>query len=295
MADEYLPVTGLTATAMPLGAGSAGPSPDDELEKLKEAMQKDRADADKLKKQIDERKSKIDALEKTLSASHQVSSVYVAAMQGITADRLEIQDLLANELPQLEKLEDVKNNKAAIEAIVKQADARIETKKSETLALEHAYEQEEATLETANDELGSKKTELDSLQNLSRTLQDRFNSLRKVHQRMKSEGAAKPLVKYVLALELKARWDETKSLLISKEQLQTSFYAKTEELRAAAANAAAQQAKTKHAQTALEAARRELDASKAGRLDDIVKQVGSLAARAPARAPASTAPAPAVV
>lgn len=283
MAEEYSPASGTTGTTTsPSSAGSAGSGPDEELKKLKEAMQKDQANADKLKKQIEDRKSKIDGLEKALSATNQVSNAFAAAMQGVTADRLEIQDFLANELPQIEKQEEVKSKKGEIEAIVKQANTKIETKESERLMLEQKCKDEKTALQAANDHLAGKKTELDGLQNLQRTLQDKFNVLRKINQRIKSEGANKPLVKYVLALELKTVWEETKPLFISKEQLQASFYAKAEEVRAAAADSAAKEEKTKRAQTALDTACQELDASKAGRLDDIVKQVGALTARVPA-------------
>lgn len=107
-------------------------------------------------------------------------------------------------------------------------------------------------------------------------LQDRFGSLRKLSQRIKSDGTNKPLVKYVLALELKARWDESMPLLISQEQLVTSFYATAEEVRAAEATSTAHDEHTKRALTKFESAREGLGSSKVARLDEIIKQVASL-------------------
>jgi chromosome segregation ATPase len=273
---EYLPTAGTTSTITSSETSNAS-NPDEELKKLKEAMQKDQADAERLKKQMDDRKSKIDSLEKVLSATNQVSNTYTAAVQGLMADRLEIQDFLGNELPQLEKLEIVKNSKNAVEAIIKRVNANIETKDSEQRTLKQKYEDEKMSLQAAIDDLAVRKAGLDGLQNLPRALNDKFGVLRKIHQRIKSEGNNKPLVKYVLALELKTLWDETKPLLIPQEQLAASFFAKAEEVRTAGSTWTTQEEKSKRAQTAFETVSRELDARKAARLDDIVQQVGALA------------------
>jgi hypothetical protein len=290
MAEESTPATGTAKAASPRSAPAAGgSSPEEELKKHKEAMEKIQQDMNTLKQQMDDRKSKVDVLEKALATTNQVTAAFAGAVQGISAERLEIQDFLSNELPQIEKHEEVKNKKAEIEAIIKQANTKIETKESERLTLEQKAKDEQTALQSKNEEFASKKAEQDALQNLQRGIQDKFNLLRKINQRIKGEGANKPLVKYVLALELKSVWEETKPLFVPTEQLRTTFFAKTEEVRNATSAVAAQEEKTKLAQTAHETARKDVDASKAGRLDDIVKQVGALSTSAPAGAGAGAA------
>lgn len=279
MAEDYATTT---TTPKSRGTSAGASSPDEELKKLKAAMEKDQTDADNLKKQMAERKVKIDGLEKALTATSQVGAAFAAALQGVTADRLEIQDFLQNELPQLENQPDVKSKKGEIETIAKAAAAKIEAKETERATLEQKQKDERDALQTANDDLATKKAELDDLQALQRKVQEKFTLLRKLSQRMKTEGATKPLVKYALAIELKKVWDDTKPLLITKEALQTSFYAKAEEVRAATAVATTQEEKAKQAQGAYETASKDLDALKAGRLDDIIKQVAAIPAPAPA-------------
>jgi chromosome segregation ATPase len=284
MAEESTQTTG-TAKGSSRSTAAGGSSPDEELKNLKAAMEQDQADAAKLKKQMDERKAKIEAFEKAMAATKQVSNGFASTLQGFSADRLEIQDFLANELPLIERQDDVKNKKAEIEAAIKQANAKIETKETERLTLEQKSHQEMTALQTVSDDLAGKKAGLAELQNLQRAVSDKFSVLKKLSQRIKGEAAGKPLVKYVLGLEMKTVWDDTKKLLMTKEQLESAYYAKAEEVRAAAAAASAQEEKYKLAQSAVEAATKDLDASRTGRLDDIVKQVGALAPAPPGGAP----------
>src|SRR5262249_35151116 len=116
-----------------------------------------------------------------------------------------------------------------------------------------------------------------------RAIQDKVAQARKLRQRI-NENASKPMVKYVLGLELKNLWEQTKPLFITKEELEKTYYAKADDARAAAAAAAAQDDNFKASQAAVEGGRKELDALRASRLDDMIKKVGELSAPAPATA-----------
>jgi DNA repair exonuclease SbcCD ATPase subunit len=283
MADDYTSTSGSAKPTPSKGAAASAGSPDEELKKLKEADTKDQADLAKLKKQMDERKAKIDGLEKIVAATGQVTTAFDAAMQSIKTDRLEIQEFLNNDLPQLEKQDEVKNNKAEIESRMKAVDSAIEKKDADRLTLEQKYQDEKKALDEANDDLKAKTQALDEVKGRQRVIQDKVAQARKLRQRI-NENASKPLAKYVLGLELKNVWEQTKPLFITKEELEKTYYAKADEARAAAATAAAQDEKFKASQTAVEAGRKELDALKASRLDDMIKKVGELSAPAPAGA-----------
>jgi hypothetical protein len=99
----------------------------------------------------------------------------------------------------------------------------------------------------------------------------------------------RPLVKYVLALELKRVWDQTEGLFTSEEEIETAYYAKAEEVRAAAAAVSAQDEKYKLALGDLEASREDLEARRSGRLEDVIKRVSELSPRVPAGAGAGPA------
>jgi DNA repair exonuclease SbcCD ATPase subunit len=279
MAEDYA----ATATPKPVAPKppAASGAPDDELKKLKEAQAKDQAEFDKLKKKMDESQSRIKELEKSVADAGQVTSAYTSTLQSIATDRLQTQDFLANDLPQLEKNEEVKSKAAEVAAKIKEVNAAIETKESEQQILAQKLKDERAALQTANDDLAVKKLALDGVKDQQKVIQERFAKIKKLRQRIDSEGANKPLLKYVLALELKSVWEGTKDLLITKEALEASYYAKADEHQSAATTASGQEDKVKMMQGELEASRKDLDARKTSRLDDIIKKVGELGGSAP--------------
>ena len=291
MAEDYA-ATGATKPAAPKTPAASG-APDDELKKLKEAQAKDQAEFDKLKKKMDESQTRIKELEKAVADTGQVTSAYTATLQSIAPDRLQTQDFLANDLPQLEKNEEVKSKSAEVAAKIKEVNAAIEAKESEQQVLAQKLKDERTALQTATDDLAAKKLALDGVKDQHKVIQERFAKLKKLRQRIDSEGANKPLLKYVLALELKSVWDATKDLLITKEALEAAYYAKADEHRTAAAAAAVQEDKVKVMQGEVDASRKDLEARKTTRLDDIIKKVGELGGQAPATAAAAGASSPA--
>lgn len=276
--QDYTPAPGSSKStaASRSGQASGGSTPDSELKKLKETLAKDQGEADKLKKEMEELQAKIKGLEKAIAETGQVTSGLTSALQAIATDRLQIVDFLANDLPQLEKSDEVKGKKAEIDAKIKEVDAAIESKDSEWRILVQRIKDEKTALQTATDDQAAKKQALDSLKNRPKVIQDKFATLKKLRQRIDTEGAGKPLIKYALALELKRVWDETKDLLVTKEQLEAAFYTQSEELRAATATATAQEQKVNATQAELETSRKELDARRNSRLDDVLKGVGEL-------------------
>jgi DNA repair exonuclease SbcCD ATPase subunit len=281
--QDYTAATPTPKTATRPVPGT-GTSPEEELKKLKEAWEKDQQEAEKLKKKMDDGQAKIKALEKAVAETNQVTGAFAATMQAIATERLEIKDFLANELPQMEKLEEVKNRKAEIETKIKDIDTAIETKAGEVQTLEQKARDESAALQTATGDQAAKKQELDALKDRHRIIQDKVGKVRKLRQRMATEGANKPLLKYVLALEVQRIWDETTPFFQTPDQLEAAFIAKADEVKAAAAAVAAQGGKAKAAQSELQAAQKDFEARRNGRLDEIVKQVGELAPKAQAAA-----------
>ncbi len=274
MAEEYA-ATG-TVKAVAPKASAAGAAPDDELKKLKEAQAKDQAELDKVKKKMEESQGRIKELEKAVADAGQVTSSYTSTLQGIATDRLQIQDFLANDLPQLEKNEEVKSKSAEVAGRIKEVNAAIEAKESEQQILAQKLRDERTALQAATDDLAAKKLALDGIKDQQKVIQERFAKLKKLRQRIDTEGANKPLLKYVLALELKSVWDSTKELLLGKEAVEAAYFAKADEYRAATTAATTQQDKVKAMQTEVDTSRQELEARKTSRLDDIIKKVDEL-------------------
>jgi hypothetical protein len=279
MAEDYA-AAGTVRTGAPKPP-AAGGAPDDELKKIKEAQAKDQAEFDKLKKKMDESQTRIKELEKSVADAGQVTSAYTSTLQSIATDRLQTQDFLANDLPQLEKNEEVKSKAAEVAAKIKEVNAAIEAQESDQQILAQKLKDERAALQTANDDLAAKKLALDGVKDQQKVIQERFAKIKKLRQRIDSEGANKPLLKYVLALELKSVWDGTKDLLVTSAALGTAYYAKADEHRAAATTAASQEDKVKVMQGEVDASRKDLDARKTSRLDDIIKKVGELGGQTP--------------
>ena len=194
----------------------------------------------RLKQQMDERKAKIDELQKIVAATSQVTTAFAAAMQSVHVDRLDIQEFLATELPQIECDPVVQDNKDEVEARLKRVDSALEEKDAERLSLEQKYHDEQKALDVANDDLKARTAELDELKGRQKLIVDKFAQARRIRQRI-TENAGKPIAKYVLALELKRVWGETKALLMTTEQLEAAYYAKADEQRIAAAAVAAQE------------------------------------------------------
>jgi hypothetical protein len=259
---------------------ASGAGPDEELKKLKDAQAKDQGELEKLKEKMNENQAKIKDLEKAVAETGQVTAAFTSVLQGVATDRLQIQDFLTNELPQIEKREEVKSKAAEIAAKIKEVNTAIETKEGEQEILVQKVKDEAAALQAAREDQAAKKVALDTLKDQQKIVQDRFAKLRKLRQRIDTEGAGKPLLKYVLALELKTVWDSTKELLVSEEQLEKDYYARADELRAATATVTAQEEQYKVRQGELEATRKDLDARRTTRLDDIVKRVNELGAPA---------------
>jgi hypothetical protein len=269
-----------TSRASRAAADAATTGPDAELKALRDAAANDQAEMARLKQQMDERKTKIDELQKVVAATSQVTSAFAAAMQAVHVDRLDIQEFLATELPQIERDPAVQDNKDEIEARIKRVDSALEEKDAERLSLEQKYNDEKKALDLANDDLKARTAELDELKGRQKLIQDKFAQARRIRQRI-TENANKPLAKYVLALELKRVWDETKPLLMSSEQLEAAYFAKADEQRQAAAALAAQEEKFKSAQTARDSVRNELETLKGGRLDEYITKVNELSVTAP--------------
>jgi chromosome segregation ATPase len=283
--ENPTPTTTTTRTTA-RGASPTTPvaGPEEELKKLKEALAKEQGEAEKLKEKIEKSQAKLKDLEKVVAAANQVTGGFAGAVQAIATERLEVQDFITNELPQIEKHPDVKPRVADVKAKTEEVDKAIKDKADEEKALKQKADEENAASKTATDEYAARKLELDSLKDRQRVIQDKFGKIRKTRQRMATEGAKNPVLKYMLAIELKRIWDETKDLFIPTEQLESEYYAKAEEARAAGAAAASQDERTKAAQAELDAVRKDLDARRNNRLEDIIKGVGD--APAPVAVPA---------
>jgi chromosome segregation ATPase len=274
MAEEYVATGTLKAVAPK--APAAGAAPDEELKKLKEAQAKDQAELDKIKKKMDESQGRIKELEKAVADAGLVTSAYTSTLQSIATDRLQVQDFLANDLPQLEKNEEVKSKGAEVAGKIKEVNAAIEAKESEQQILAQKLRDERIAFQAATDDLAAKKLALDGVKDQQKVIQERFAKLKKLRQRIDTEGANKPLLKYVLALELKSVWDSTKELLLGKEAVEAAYFAKADEYRASTIAATTQQDKVKAMQTEVDTSRQELEARKTSRLDDIIKKVDEL-------------------
>lgn len=268
---------------------TTAPSPEEELKKLKEALSKDQREADRLKKRIDESQARIKEYEKAVAETGQVTGGFTTALEAVAEDRAAITDFLNTDFQQLEKSDEVKAKKAEIDARIKEIDGAIDAKDSDINVLAQKLQEEKAAQQAAVDDHANKKKALDALKDRPKAVQDQFAKMKKIRQRMDGEGASKPLVKYVLALELKRVWDETTPLFVSKEQLETEYYAAAEAARAAAAQLADGAEKQKALQSALDGSRKELEARRAGRLDDIVKRMGELSLRTAAASAAAAA------
>ena len=266
------------------GAGTATTSPEEELKKLQEELLKFQRDAEKLKKQIEDDQARIKTIQKSVGDSNQLTTAVGAAVQNVASDRFEIQDFLANEMQQIVNHEEVKNHQAEIDAKMAQVKDAIKQKRTETEQLEQRLKDERTAAQTATDDSTKKKQALDELKDQPRKIQDSIGKLRKLRQRIDSEGANKPLVKYVLATELKDQWEPAKKLLMSNEEVEALYYSRSDDLRHATDAAAAADAKYKKTQGELEAARKELEARESSRLDDMIKRVSEIGSREPATA-----------
>ena len=268
---------------------STAPSPEEELKKLKEALSKDQREAERLKKRMDESQARIKDYEKAVAETGQVTGGFTTAMQAVAEDRTGIADFLKTDFAELEKSDEIKAKKAEIEARIQEIDSAIEAKNSDVNVLAQKLQDEKAAQQAAADDHATKKKALDELKDRGKAVADQFAKMKKLRQRMDGEGASKPLIKYALALELKRVWDETTPLFVSKEQLEASYYAAAEDVRAAAAQLADTAEKQKALQSALDGSRKELEARRAGRLDDILKRMGELSLRTAAASASAAA------
>jgi len=285
--QDYTPAADTKAPAKPApAAATATASPADELKKLKEALASEQKEADELKKRMDAQQAQIKQFEKSLADTSQVTTAFAAALQGVATERLEIKEFLTNDLPRLADSDEVKSKAAEIKLKTGEVNDAIARKASEVDALGKKVDAEKAALESANQEQSAKKQQLDDLKDRQRTIQEQFTKLRKLRQRIDTDGKDKPLVRYVLARELEQAWAETKDLLVSKEELESLYYAKSDAARAAAATAAAQDTKYKAAQAEFETTRKDLDALRNARLDDLVKAVSGITTAMPVGAAA---------
>jgi chromosome segregation ATPase len=291
MAEQDYSTSPTTATRTPPpaygGGGTATTSPDEELKNLKEQLLKDQKEAEKLKKKLDDEQARIKALEKSVAESGQVTSAAAAAQQNVSADRMEIKDFLDTDFEQMKTSEEVKSHQAEIDARRKEVDEAIKNKTGTVTQLESTLKNEKNAAQAAADDQIKKKQALDELKDLPKKTQDTFGKLKKLRQRIDTEGANKPLVRYALAYELNEQWKDVPALFKTKEELEEAYYNQTAELRKATEAATAAEAKYKSTQTEVDAARKQLDALQGSRLDDIVKRVGEIGTREPAAVGAS--------
>lgn len=284
MPDETTPANETPKPATPDSAASS--APDAELKALRDAASSDQAEMAKLKTQMDERKTKIDELEKIVAATSQVTGAYAAAMQSVHAERLEIQEFLATELPRLESEDIVKDNKNEIDARIKAIDVAIDNADAARLSLEQTLDEARKGLDRANEELKARTDALDESKGRQKVIQDRFTQARRIRDQIR-QNAGKPIVQYVLALELKRVWDEIKPLLVAREDVEKEYYSRAGEVRKAAAAVAAQEGRFKAAQTARDEGGKGVDALRSKRIEELVKRTGEI----PAGAPSATGPA----
>ncbi len=284
--QDYATPTTKPATTRPATTASG---PEEELKKLKEALGKDQRDADRLKKRIDESQARIKEYEKAVAETGQVTGGFTTAMQAVAEDKTAIADFLKTDFVELEKSDEIKAKKAEIDARIKEIDSAIEAKDADVNVLGQKLQEEKAAQNAAADDHAAKKKALDALKDRGKAVADQFAKMKKLRQRMDGEGASKPLVKYALALELKRVWDETTPLFVSKEQLEADYYAAAEAARAAAAQLADGAEKQKALQSALDGSRKELEARRASRLDDVVNRMVELSLRSAAASAAVAA------
>jgi DNA repair exonuclease SbcCD ATPase subunit len=275
--QDYSPSA--TATKTPPAYGGGGPATtglDEELKKLKEQLLKDQKEADKLKKKLEDEQARIKTIEKSVAESGQVTSAAATAEQNVSADRMEIKDFLATDFEQMKNSEEVKNHQGEIDARRNEVESALDDKRKNVNRLESTLKEDKNAAQTAADDQTKKKQALDELKDHPKKIQDTFGKLRKLRQRIDTEGSNKPLVRYVLAYELDEQWKPAIALFKSKEELDSLYQTRTSELRTASDNAAAAEAKYKKTQSELDAARKDLETREGSRLDDIVKRVGEI-------------------